>query len=86
MNTTPSVTPAQYGAGGIFLTVAIACLTQSVTGIDLLAYLVSSALVSMGLVIADALIRRGRAGIEANRALVEPPADAPVSVDVKAAG
>ena len=75
---TPDVTPTQYGAGGIFAAVALACLAQAVTGLDLIAYLASAALVTASLVIADALIRRGRAstiaaemqGVQANIALV----------------
>ena len=62
---TPDVTPTQYGAGGIFLAVALACLAQSITGTDLLAYLVSAALVSAALVLSDAIIRNGRAGAHA---------------------
>lgn len=62
---TPDVTPAQYGAGGIFLAIALTCLAQGVSGTDLLAYLASAALVTVGLVLADAVIRQGRAGIVA---------------------
>jgi hypothetical protein len=62
---TPDVTPAQYGAGGIFLAVAFACVSRSVTGVDLLAYLFSGAFVTAALVISDAVIRNGRAGIQA---------------------
>jgi hypothetical protein len=59
---TPDVTPTQYGAGGVFLAVALACLAQSVTGTDLIAYLGSASIVTAALVIADARIRNGRAG------------------------
>jgi hypothetical protein len=59
--TTPDVTPMQLGAGGIFAGVASGCLLQGVTGVDLLAYLGTAAIVTGALVIADAVIRSGRA-------------------------
>jgi hypothetical protein len=62
---TPNVTPVQYGAGGTFVAVALACLNATVTGTDLLAYLASAALVTCALVLSDAQIRRARAGIVA---------------------
>lgn len=81
---TPDVTPAQYGAGGVFLAVALACLAQTVTGTDLLAYLGSSAAVSAALILADARIRNGRAstvaaeyqGFQANAAVFQPSDEA----------
>jgi hypothetical protein len=63
---TPNVTPVQYGAGGVFLAVAAGCLNTSITGSDLVAYLASSALVTAALVLADAIIRNGRAGAVAS--------------------
>lgn len=62
---TPDVTPAQYGAGGLFALVAGGCITAGVTGTDLLAYLGSTTVVTTALIIADAYIRRGRAKIVA---------------------
>lgn len=59
--TTPSITPAQYGAGGLFLSVALACLAQGVHGADLLAYLLSAALVTVAVIAGDVALRRGRA-------------------------
>ena len=74
---TPNVTPVQYGAGGIFLAVALGCLNAGITGADLIAYLASAAIVSASLVYSDARIRNGRAamigaeyqGAGANRAV-----------------
>jgi hypothetical protein len=63
---TPNVTPVQYGAGGVFLAVALGCLNGGITGSDLVAYLASAALVTAALVLADAIIRNGRAGVVAS--------------------
>lgn len=61
---TPDITPIQKGAGALYGTVALACLAAGITGTDLLAYLVSAALVSAGAMWADRGIRNGRASIE----------------------
>lgn len=62
---TPDITRAQQGGGGLFAAVALACVASGITGGDLVAYLASTAIVSAALIVSDALIRRGRAGIEA---------------------
>ena len=64
---TPDVTKVDYAAGGLFAVVAAGCLSQGVTGDDLIAYLVGAALVSVGAMVSDAIRRHGRAGVEAAR-------------------
>lgn len=61
---TPDITRAQQGGGGLFAAVALACLAQGVSGIDLVSYLASTALVAGAVIVSDAMIRRGRARVE----------------------
>ncbi len=63
--TTPDATLIQKGAGALYLAVALGCLSTGVTGVDLAAYLVSSAIVSAAAMWADRGIRNGRANIQA---------------------
>lgn len=60
---TPDVTTVQKGAGALFGSIALGCMATGVTGADLIAYLLSAALVSVGAMIADRGIRGDRAGI-----------------------
>lgn len=59
----PDVTRVQQGAGALYATVALACMAQSVRGLDLIAYLVSAAAVSAAAMYCDKGIRKGRASI-----------------------
>lgn len=61
---TPDFTAIQKGAGALYGTVALACMAQGIVGADLVAYLVSAAIVSAGAMWADRGIRNGRASIE----------------------
>lgn len=71
---TPDVTTIQKGAGALYASVALGCMATGVTGIDLLAYLLSAAIVSGGAMWADRGIRNGRASIE-EAAQYAAPAD-----------
>lgn len=78
----PDATPVQLGTVAAFAAAVIGVVTAGVEGDALLVFMVCLTVLAVALIAADAAIRRGRAGIEANRALVEPPVDAAVSVEV----
>lgn len=61
---TPDVTLVQKGAGALYGSIAIGCMAAGVTGLDLVAYLSTAAIVSAAAMIADRGIRGGRASIE----------------------
>ncbi len=69
---TPDITKIQKGAGALYAAVALGCMSTGVTGVDLLAYLGSAALVSAGAMWADRGIRNGRASIEEAAQYAQP--------------
>lgn len=69
---TPDITTIQKGAGALYGAVAIGCMTTGVTGIDLLAYLATAAIVSAAAMWADRGIRNGRASIEEAAQYAQP--------------
>lgn len=72
---TPDATLIQKGAGALYGSVALGCMATGVHGVDLIAYLISAALVSAGAMWADRGIRNGRASIEEAAQYAQPADD-----------
>lgn len=75
---TPDITPVQVGSVGAFAAAIAALAAAGVTELVLLAFIAAGTAIVMTLVVADAVIRRGRAGIAQAEAYV---AEAPALAD-----
>jgi len=80
---TPDITPAQGSAVAGLLTILVGAHAAGLDGADFRTLAVCLTALAIAVVIADALIRRGRAAIAANHAWLE---DADHAVALDAAG
>lgn len=58
----PDVTKMQAGAGGTYVAILALAIQAGLTGTDLLVVAATAALVACAAILADAIIRHGRAG------------------------
>lgn len=81
---TPNTTPVQWGSVAAFIAAIVAAQQVGFETVVMLALIGASTLIVVALVVADAVIRHGRAGYAASVALVDAeasqegvPADTP---------
>lgn len=72
---TPDITPVQAGSVGAFAAAIASLAAAGVSELVLLAFIAAGTAIVIALVIADAVIRRGRAGIAQAEAYVAEPDD-----------